>query len=84
MNTEPERIMIDLSTPLSMRSSFRFPLQSVTSRREMIWGAVLLVVLPGIGWFLNMGHRVVVVTGCSTICRPGRLGTTTESFFDTA
>ena len=27
----------------------------------MIWGAVLLVALPGIGWFLNMGHRVVVV-----------------------
>jgi hypothetical protein len=61
MNTEPERIMIDLSTPLSMRSSFCFPLQSATSRREMIWGAVLLVLLPGIGWFLNMGHRVVVV-----------------------
>ena len=53
--------MIDLSTPLSMRSSFRFPLQSATSRNEIIWGAVLLVVLPGIGWFLNMGHRVVVV-----------------------
>ena len=61
MPTEPERIVIDLSTPLSMRSSFRFPLQSATSRNEIIWGAVLLVVLPGIGWFLNMGHRVVVV-----------------------
>ena len=60
MTTEPEQIVIDLSTPLSMRSSFRFPLQSATSRREMVWGAVLLVALPGIGWFLNMGHRVVV------------------------
>src|SRR5439155_1760422 len=25
------------------------------------WGALLLVLLPGIGWFLNMGHRIVVV-----------------------
>src|SRR5213593_3107524 len=61
MTPEPEQIVIDLSTPLSMRSSFRFPLQSDASRRELLWGAVLLVVLPGIGWFLNMGHRVVVV-----------------------
>lgn len=61
MTTEPERMVIDLSTPLSMRSSFRFPLQSAASRREILWGAVLLVVLPGIGWLLNMGHRVIVV-----------------------
>jgi hypothetical protein len=52
--------VIDLSTPLSMRSSFRFPLQSPASRRDVLWGAVLLL-LPGIGWFLNRGHRVVVV-----------------------
>jgi len=84
MIIEPEQIVIDLSTPLSMRSSFRFPLQSETSRREMLWGAVLLVALPGIGWFLNLGHRVIVSTGCSMINRPGRLGTITESFFDTA
>jgi hypothetical protein len=56
-----ERPAIDLSTPLSMRSSFRFPLQSVESRREILWGAALLVLLPGIGWLLNMGHRVVAV-----------------------
>ena len=53
--------MIDLSTPLSLASSFRFPLQSAESRREIAWGALLLVLLPGIGWFLNMGHRIVVV-----------------------
>jgi len=41
--------MIDLSTPLSLTSSFRFPLQSPESRREVAWGAVLLVLLPGIG-----------------------------------
>jgi hypothetical protein len=61
MTTEPERITIDLSTPLSMRSSFDFPLQTKTSQRELLWGAVLLVILPGVGWFLNMGHRIVVV-----------------------
>ncbi len=33
--------MIDLSTPLSLASSFRFPLQSPESRREIAWGAVL-------------------------------------------
>jgi hypothetical protein len=58
-NDDPQ--VIDLSTPLSLRSSFRFPLQSAASRREILWGAALLVLLPGIGWFLNMGHRVVVV-----------------------
>src|SRR5213592_4403260 len=34
--------MIDLSTPLSLASSFRFPLQSPESRREIAWGAVSL------------------------------------------
>src|SRR5947207_6445747 len=53
--------LIGLSTPLSLASSFRFPLQSAESRREIAWGALLLVLLPGIGWFLNMGHRIVVV-----------------------
>src|SRR5947208_7505013 len=53
--------IIALSTPLSLASSFRFPLPSAESRRETAWGALLLVLLPGIGWFLNMGHRIVVV-----------------------
>jgi hypothetical protein len=56
-----ERLAIDLSTPLSMRSSFRFPLQSAAARRDILWGAALIVLLPGIGWLLNMGHRIVVV-----------------------
>jgi hypothetical protein len=59
--TSEDRPIIDLSTPLSMESSFRFPLQSADARREILWGAVLLVLLPGIGWFLNMEHRIVVV-----------------------
>jgi hypothetical protein len=59
--THERHIAVDLSTPLSMGSSFRFPLQSRESRREMLWGAALLVLLPGVGWLLNMGHRVVIV-----------------------
>ncbi len=53
--------MIDLRTPLSLRTSFRFPLQSPSARRELVWGAALLVLLPGVGWLLNMGHRILMV-----------------------
>ncbi|HEX8692902.1 MAG TPA: DUF4013 domain-containing protein [Longimicrobium sp.] len=53
--------MIDLRTPLSPGTSFRFPLQSREGRREVLWGAFLLVALPGVGWLLNMGHRVAFV-----------------------
>jgi hypothetical protein len=52
---------IDLRTPLSWRASFKFPLQSAVARREVLWGAVLLLVLPGVGWLLNMGHRIAFV-----------------------
>jgi hypothetical protein len=55
-----ERGPIDLSTPLSFDSSFRFPLQSAASRRDLWIGAALLL-LPGIGWLLNMGHRIEMV-----------------------
>ena len=37
-----------------------FPLQSDLARREVLWGAALLL-LPGIGWVLNMGHRIMMV-----------------------
>ena len=47
---------IDLSAPLSLRTSFLFPLQSPLARREVLIGALWLLV-PGIGWILNMGHR---------------------------
>jgi hypothetical protein len=59
--TDPKRPAINLSTPLSMRSSFLFPLQSAASRREIFWGGALLALLPVIGWLLNMGHRIMVV-----------------------
>jgi hypothetical protein len=50
---------IDLSTPLSIRSAFLFPLQSRLARREVLWGALLLC-LPVVGWLLNMGHRIAM------------------------
>ena len=52
--------MIDLRTPLSLRSSFAFPLQTAESRKEVLIGGALVLV-PFIGWLLNMGHRVVMV-----------------------
>ena len=53
--------MIDLHSPLSLRSSFLFPLQSNLARREVLRGALLLVIAPGVGWVLNMGHRIQMV-----------------------
>lgn len=52
--------MIDLRTPLTLRTSFAFPLQTPQARREVLIGAALLLV-PFVGWLLNMGHRVVMV-----------------------
>lgn len=51
---------IDLHTPLSLNSSFRFPLQSAVARREVLIGGLLLLV-PVVGWLLNMGHRIQMV-----------------------
>ena len=50
---------IDLSTPLSIRSAFMFPLQSSLARKEILWGALLLCI-PVVGWLLNMGHRIAM------------------------
>jgi hypothetical protein len=51
---------IDLHTPLSLNSSFRFPLQSAVVRRGGLIGGLLLLV-PVLGWLLNMGHRIQMV-----------------------
>ena len=51
---------IDLRTPLRLRTAFAFPLQTRESRREVLIGAALLL-LPGVGWLLNMGHRIQMV-----------------------
>lgn len=50
---------IDLTTPLRLSSAFRFPLQSRISRREVLIGALWLLV-PVVGWILNMGHRITI------------------------
>jgi hypothetical protein len=58
---DPNDESIDLRTPLSLRTSFAFPFQSPAARRDVILGGLLLLLLPGIGWLLNLGHRMVVV-----------------------
>lgn len=51
---------INITSPLSIKTSFSFPLQSETTRREVVIGALWLLV-PLIGWILNMGHRIVFI-----------------------
>ena len=63
----PQRI--DLRTPLSLKSAFAFPLQMRESRKEVLIGAALLL-LPGIGWLLNMGHRIQMVHNMQTGVSP--------------
>lgn len=54
------RDKINLSCPLRISSAFRFPLQSEIARREVLIGALWLLV-PIVGWVLNMGHRIEMV-----------------------
>ena len=56
---------IDLGTPLRLRSAFAFPLQTREGRTELFIGAALLL-LPVVGWLLNMGHRVQMVHNMQT------------------
>jgi uncharacterized protein DUF4013 len=56
----PDSRPVDLRSPLSLKGSFSFPLQSPLARREVLWGALLLF-LPIVGWLLNMGHRIEMV-----------------------
>ena len=60
---------IDLRTPLGWRSAFAFPLQTEESRKEIFVGAALLLV-PIIGWLLNMGHRIQTVHNMQTGAPP--------------
>jgi hypothetical protein len=50
---------IDLSAPLRLSTAFRFPLQSRLARIEVAIGALWLLV-PIVGWILNMGHRIAM------------------------
>lgn len=51
---------ISLRSPLTLRNAFLFPIQNRAARRDVLCGALLLL-LPGIGWMLNMGHRLRLV-----------------------
>jgi hypothetical protein len=55
----PAPIDIDLQTPLRLRTCLRFPIQNAAARRELLIGAAWLLV-PGVGWLLNMGHRIAI------------------------
>lgn len=44
---------------LSLGQAFVFPIQSKEARREILIGALWLLV-PGIGWLMNMGHRITM------------------------
>jgi len=56
----------DIEKPLSIRNeltfreAFRFPVHSPLARRELLIGAALLLI-PFVGWVLNMGHRLHLV-----------------------
>lgn len=50
---------IDLETPSSLRTAFRYPLQSRLARQEVLLGALILCI-PIFGWLLNMGHRIAM------------------------
>jgi hypothetical protein len=43
-----------------MSNALRFPLQSAASRRDLVIGGLWLLV-PVVGWLVNMGHRIRVV-----------------------
>lgn len=49
-----------LSHPNDWRRAFRFPLQHSLAKKEITIGALWLLV-PLIGWLLNMGHRIILV-----------------------
>lgn len=51
---------ISLREPLTLTNSLRFPVQSAASRRDLWIGALWLLV-PVVGWLMNMGHRIRVV-----------------------
>jgi Protein of unknown function (DUF4013) len=54
------QVTIDVRTPLGWKSAFAFPLQTREGRKEILIGAALLLI-PGVGWLLNMGHRIQMV-----------------------
>lgn len=55
-----KQLEVSLRAPLTLGNSFRFPIQSDESRRDLLIGGLWLFI-PVIGWLMNMGHRVRVV-----------------------
>jgi hypothetical protein len=50
----------DLNSELTFRNSFSFPIQNALARKEVLLGAAWVLV-PLLGWVLNMGHRISMV-----------------------
>lgn len=55
-----EPLHIDRTAPPSFRESFRFPIFTPAARRDLLIGGTTLII-PPLGWILNMGHRLDVV-----------------------
>jgi hypothetical protein len=52
---------VDHHLPPGILESFRFPMSSPEARHDLLVGGTVLMLLPPIGWVLNMGHRLGVV-----------------------
>jgi len=46
---------------VEIREALSFPLSSEAARRDLLVGGTVLWMLPGVGWILNLGHRLDVV-----------------------
>jgi hypothetical protein len=55
---------IDLSTPIRLKTSFLFPLQSRVARGEVVIGALWLLV-PFVGWILHAWAIALAALLCS-------------------
>ena len=45
----------------SLRDLFGFPLRSRQSRHDIVMGGLLFLLVPFVGWALNLGHRYLVM-----------------------
>ena len=52
--------MVDLKDKLNFKNAFYFPVQNKVAVKE-VWVGSLWLLLPFIGWLLNMGHRIMIV-----------------------
>ena len=58
--SSPSSTTIDRSLPPTFEESFRFPISTSAARHDLLVGGTTLII-PPIGWVLNMGHRLDVV-----------------------